>query len=364
MQRLSVTRILLYAVLANWALFGVVHGKIDLAGAPLDGQVAHPPVRQMAYPPNLFRAVDDPPPRHDGAIHIAWVSASPALYGIGDPNAKPGFLQEPVAAELSKRLGLPVKVEAYALLSAFLLEKLQTTHWVLRTRPDMIVLSLDHFDFANRWISLPMYGNFRTGLLARDPLAAFQEIAAWPYLHASEIGWAGATIIMPMLRFRFEIGLHLGSWLSVFDPIAAEKVAGSPATVTSPIFMFDALYPYNIFLDGKDPEHWRIGNEALIDELLHMIQSADIPAFVYVDPTPVLARPTLIGLEAALRRFHSTMHPDSLLRIEPRALNQFLAGFDFLDSEHLRHPDPAMTEYLVDQLDALYRRRIQGEGAK
>jgi hypothetical protein len=51
MRRFSITRALVYAVLANWLLFALIHGKIERAGTPLDGDLAHPPVRQMVYPP-------------------------------------------------------------------------------------------------------------------------------------------------------------------------------------------------------------------------------------------------------------------------------------------------------------------------
>jgi hypothetical protein len=356
MPRLSITRVLVYAVLANWILFAMIRGKIEPAGTPLDGALAHPPVRQMVYPPSLLRAVDEITPRHDGALHIAWISASPAIYGRGDPNVQPGFIQEPVAAELSKRVGRPVEVEAYALENGVVLEKLLTTFRALKTNPDMIVVSLDHFDFGNRWISIPLYANFRIGLLTKEPLALFQGLAEWPYLHPSELAWALATLALPTLRYRYELGLDLKHWFSMLNPL--NRPAGAapppPAVLVSPVFIFDAAYPNNRFEDRRDPALWKVGNEAVLDEMLNMIRSADIPALVYVDPTPVLNRPTLIGLEAALDRFKSK---DPLMMIDPRALNGFIQGIDFVDSEHLRRPAPDMTKYLVDNLDALYRGR-------
>jgi hypothetical protein len=117
------------------------------------------------------------------------------------------------------------------------------------------------------------------------------------------------------------------------------------------------LYPLNKFGDRGDPERWRIGNERVLDETLRMIRSSTIPALVYLDPTPVLVRPTLIGLEAALKRFNTA---DSAMEIEPRALNGFIDGIDFADSEHLRRPAPDMTKYLADRLEALYQ-RARGE---
>lgn len=356
MPRLSVTRVLLYAVLANWALFALVHGRIQHAGSLLDGALAHPPVRQMVYMPSLLRAVDENTPRHDGAIHIAWVSASPVIYGRGDPKVQPGFIQEPVAVELSKRLGRPVKVESYALENGVILEKLLTTFRALNTHPDIIVVSLDHFDFGNRWISIPLYANFRTGLLAKEPRVLFQGWAEWRYLHADEIAWALLTLVMPTLGYRYELGLELEHWFSTLNPLKqpAAETAGPPAVLASPVFIFDAAYPKNRFEDPGDPALWKVGNEAVLDEMLGMIRSANIPALVYVDPTPVLNRPTLIGLEAALDRFKPM---DSPMLIDSRALNNFIDGIDFVDSEHLRRPAPAMTKYLVDNIETLYARR-------
>lgn len=355
--RVSVLRIGLFVLLWGSLSYPIIRANLPMLGEPQYAAIDDPPrVTQLAFAPTLLRAVADPE-INENAVRIAWVSASPVLYGdLSNPPSTeqpPGFIQTPIAETLSASLGRPVAVEAYTMPNSRLVEKFLTAYQALQTQPDAIIVSLTYWDYSDHWVSMPAHANFRVGLIARNPLALLQDDSLLPFLHAGEIGWAIGAALMPTLTYRMEIGAELRDRYGALDPLTYP--VGTSATPGADQARNEAIYTFETTAEpvGDETLEGRIGNEGVLAGLLDMLVQSGIPAIVYIDPTQRLEGPETRGLEAALSRYRSGLPAESTLAIESRALNRFLEGINFRNTNHLAEPAQSMTDYLSFQIETV-----------
>ena len=107
--------------------------------------------------------------------------------------------------KLTEELGRPVAVEAYAMQNSRIVEK------YLDDLPcSANKAGCNHHQ--SQLLGLHQLLGLDAGLRkfsgwpdVQGPMVIFVDLKLWPFLHPEEVAWAGATLLMPALRYRYEL---------------------------------------------------------------------------------------------------------------------------------------------------------------